>query len=158
MSESSHKKMKFSLPGDVLEHIMSTFLPIQNALRCRQVGIYSVRRSQLKVVGIIEEIFNNHIGAEINQLVLILNHIGVEDKIFIWIKKCLDKNLKELVLDFSKSKKVLEIPINFSAIETLTVLKLKWCKFEIPNNSPKDQGDKGDDRCNLQQLHPPRDT
>ncbi|CAH2047479.1 unnamed protein product, partial [Thlaspi arvense] len=152
MSESLHKRMKFSLPDDVLELIMSTFLPIQNALRCRQVssrfrkakirsryldfsGINSVKRSQLKVVDIIDEVFKNHIGLEINQLVLILNHIGIEDKILMWIKKCIDKNLKELVLDFSKSKKVLEIPINFWAIETLTVLKLKWCKFEIPINS-----------------------
>ncbi|CAH2047403.1 unnamed protein product, partial [Thlaspi arvense] len=43
----------------------------------------------------------------------------------------------QLELDFSKSRKVIEIPIDLVAIQTLTVLKLKWCQFEISENSPK---------------------
>ena len=31
----------------------------------------------------------------------------------------------------------MDLSVDFSAIETLTVLKLRWCKFEIPNNTPK---------------------
>ncbi|ESQ29543.1 hypothetical protein EUTSA_v10024091mg [Eutrema salsugineum] len=155
MSESS-KKMRFPevLSDDLVEHIMSTFLPIKSGLQSRGVSkrfrhaeirsryldfseIYSMRRSQLEVMLIIEDIFGKHKGSQINQLILTLNPIGVEDKILTWIKTCVDKNVQELGLDFSKSKKVIEIPIDFSAIETLTVLELKWCKFKIPDNSPK---------------------
>lgn len=148
--------MKFieNLPEDLVEHIMATFLPIKLFLRnrivskrfrnakiqCRDLdfsGIYSVRRKQLEVVRIIKSVFNQHKRSEINRFVLFFNHIGVKDKILSWINTCLGKNIQELVLDFSKSKKVIEIPIDFSAIETLTVLKLRWCKFQIPDNSPK---------------------
>ncbi|KAG2317209.1 hypothetical protein Bca52824_020331 [Brassica carinata] len=68
------------------------------------------------VVRILEDIFNQHKGSEINRVVLILNHLGVEEK-----------NIQELTLDFSKSKKVMDFSVDFSAIETLTVLKLR-CK------------------------------
>ncbi|VVA93882.1 unnamed protein product [Arabis nemorensis] len=156
MSESPSKKMKPTevLPEDMVEHILSTFLPIQSFLRSRMVskrfrkthircrdldfsGIYSVRRNQLEAVHIVESVFNQHKGSEINRFVMTLNHIGVEDKILSWINTCLGKNIQELELDFSKSKKVIEIPVNFSAIETLTVLKLWCCKFQIPDNSLK---------------------
>ncbi|VVA93881.1 unnamed protein product [Arabis nemorensis] len=156
MSESSNKRMKFikDLPNDLVEHITSTFLPIQTVLQNRVVsktfkdapiqsrdldfsGIYSKRRTQLKVVRIIEGIFNQHKGPEIKRFVMSVNHIGLKDKILQWVKTCLRKNIQELVLDFSKAKKVIEISVDFSAIETLTVLKLRWCKFEIPGNSPK---------------------
>ncbi|KAL1215946.1 FBD-associated F-box protein [Cardamine amara subsp. amara] len=155
MSESSSKKIKIlnSLPEDLVVRI-SSFLPIQSLLQNRIVsktfrhteikslnldfsGIFSVRRKKLDVAYIIDNIFTKHEGSEINRFVLILNHIGLEDMITSWINTCLGKNIQELELDFSKSKKVLEIPIDFSAIETLTVLKLRWCKFEIPDNSPK---------------------
>ncbi|KAL1196160.1 FBD-associated F-box protein [Cardamine amara subsp. amara] len=157
MSESSNKRIKLleskNLPEDLVVSI-SSFLPIQSLLRNRIVsknfrhteiksldldfsGVFSVRRRKLKVVKIIENIFNQHEGSNINRFVLILNHIGVEDMILSWINTCISKNIQELELDFSKSKKVLKIPIDFSAIETLTALKLRWCKFEIPDNSTK---------------------
>lgn len=155
MSEFPCKKVKFTenLPADVVEHIFS-FSPIKSFLQYRVLSerfkdakirsrdldfskIYSKRRSQKTVVRIIQDIFNKHEGLEINRFVLILNHLGVENKILTWINTCLGKYVQELELDFSKSRKLLEIPIDFSAIETLTVLKLRWCKFEIPNNSPK---------------------
>lgn len=153
MSEYPQKKMNFSdtLHDDLLEHIMTSFLPIQTALQSRLVSkrfrhtpiqsrdldFSSVRGTQSKVVRIIEEVFDQHKGLEINRLVLNLNHKGVEDKIITWVKTCLNKNIQELELDFSKSKRSMEIPVDFSAIQTLTVLKLRWCKFKIPNNSPK---------------------
>ncbi|VVA93883.1 unnamed protein product [Arabis nemorensis] len=108
MSESPDKKMKPTedLHEDTVEHILSTFLPIQSFLRSRMVskrfrnteirckdldfsGLYSVRRRQLKVVQIIESVFNQHKGSEINRFVLIINHTGVEDKILSWINTCL---------------------------------------------------------------------
>ncbi|CAN8277085.1 unnamed protein product [Cochlearia groenlandica] len=157
MIESPHKKMKLTktLPQDVVEHISSLYLPIQSALRNRLVskkftntdiisqdldfsGIYSMRRSQAKVVRIIENIINQHKGSKIHRFILHLNHIGVEDKVISWVKTCIGKkNIQELVLDFSKSRKVIDIPVDFSAIETLTILKLKYCNFTIPDNSPK---------------------
>ncbi|CAA7047460.1 unnamed protein product [Microthlaspi erraticum] len=148
----SQKRMSLTrtLPDDIVEHIMSSFLPIKNALKSRLVSkrfrhapvqsrnldFSSVRGTQFKVVRIIEEVFEQHKGVEINRLALNLNHKGVEDKILAWIQTCLNKNIQELELDFSKSKKSLEIPVDFSAVQTLTVLKLRWCKFDIPNNSP----------------------
>ncbi|ESQ29301.1 hypothetical protein EUTSA_v10024043mg [Eutrema salsugineum] len=154
--ESSQKKTKITetLPDDLVDHIMSVCLPIQYVLRNRSVSkkfkdteirsrdldfskIYSVRCGQQKAVRIIESVFNDYKGSEINRFVLLLNHIGVEDKILSWINTCLGKNIQELVLDFSKSKKVANIPVDFSAIETLTVLKLGWCSFKIPDNSLK---------------------
>ncbi|CAH2047389.1 unnamed protein product, partial [Thlaspi arvense] len=36
-----------------------------------------------------------------------------------------------------EAKKVIEFTIDLSAIQTLAVLKLKWCQFEISENSPK---------------------
>ncbi|CAH2047883.1 unnamed protein product [Thlaspi arvense] len=153
MSESSDEKIK--LTEDLVEYIISMYHPIKKNIQNRVVskffnnakirsrdldfsGIYSVNRSQSAVVRIIEDIFNQHKGSEINRFVLLLNHIGVEDKILSWINMCIDKKIQELILDFSRSKKVMEISIDFSAIETLTVLKLQWCKFEIPtNNTPK---------------------
>ncbi|ESQ29296.1 hypothetical protein EUTSA_v10024036mg [Eutrema salsugineum] len=148
MLESSNKKIKVTetLPDDLVDHIMSVCLPIQSVLRNRFVSkkfksteirsryldfskIYSVRCSQLRAV--------SFINSEINRFVLLLNHIGVEDKVLSWVNTCLGKNIQELVLDFSKSNTVFEIPVDFSAIETLTVLKLGWCKFKIPDNSPK---------------------
>jgi len=164
MSESPNKKIKcidelpedltVELPEHLVEYIISTYFPIQYVLQNRVVSktfreaairsrdldfgrIYSRRRSQSEVVRIIEEIFNQHKGSEINRFVLILNHIGVEDKVLSWVKTCLSKNIQELTLDFSKSKKVMDLSVDFSAIETLTVLKLRRCKFEIPNNTPK---------------------
>ncbi|CAD5315985.1 unnamed protein product [Arabidopsis thaliana] len=157
MAESSNKRMKPSetLPEDLLEHIiMSTYFPIQSQLTTRVLskrfretkvrsldldfsGIYSRRRRKVEVVGIIEKVFNQHKGSEIHRFVLLLNHIGVEDKIISWTNTCFGKNIKELVLDFSKSRKVMAIPIDFSAVESLQVLKLRWCKFEIPDSSPK---------------------
>ncbi|KAL9860667.1 FBD-associated F-box protein [Arabidopsis thaliana] len=156
MAESSNKRMKPSetLPEDLLEHIMSTYLPVQSLLTTRVLskrfretkvrsldldfsGIYSRRRRKVEVVGIIEKVFNQHKGSEIHRFVLLLNHIGVEDKIISWTNTCFGKNIKELVLDFSKSRKVMAIPIDFSAVESLQVLKLRWCKFEIPDSSPK---------------------
>lgn len=156
MSEPPNKNMKLTanLAENLLEHIVSVYLPIQSVLTNRSVsrrfregeirsrnldfsGIYSVRRNQSAVVRVVEDVFNQHKGSEINRFVLILNHMGVEDKILSWIKTCLDKNIQELVLDFSKSKKTIEIPVDFSAIETLTALTLRWCKFDIPDNSPK---------------------
>ncbi|CAL9237931.1 unnamed protein product [Arabidopsis halleri] len=155
MSESSNKQMKLikRIHDDLVECILS-FLPIQSNLQNRVLSkrfrdtwkqsrdldfseLFSVRHSQLEAVRIIENIFNQHKGPEINRFVLSLNHIGVEDKILSWISTCLRKNIKELVLDFSRSKKVMEIPVDFSSIETLTVLKVQWCKFEIPDNLPK---------------------
>ncbi|KAF2544643.1 hypothetical protein F2Q68_00031653, partial [Brassica cretica] len=59
------------------------------------------------------------------------------DKVLSWVKTCLSKNIQELTLDFSKSKKVMDLSVDLSAIEALIVLKLRWCKFEIPNNTPK---------------------
>uniref|UniRef100_A0A0D3AAP5 F-box/LRR-repeat protein 15/At3g58940/PEG3-like LRR domain-containing protein n=1 Tax=Brassica oleracea var. oleracea TaxID=109376 RepID=A0A0D3AAP5_BRAOL len=164
MSESPNKKIKrtvelpddltLELPEHLVEYIISTYFPIQYVLQNRVVSktfreaairsrdldfgrIYSRRRSQSAVVRIIEEIFNQHKGSEINRFVLILNHLGVEDKVLSWVKTCLSKNIQELTLDFSKSKKVMDLCVDFSAIKTLTVLKLRWCKFEIPNNTPK---------------------
>ncbi|KAL0804968.1 hypothetical protein Bca101_097459 [Brassica carinata] len=164
MSESPNKKIKridelpedltVELPEHLVEYIISTYLPIQYVLQNRVVSktfreaairsrdldfgrIYSRRRSQSEVVRIIEEIFNQHKGSEINRFVLILNHIGVEDKVLSWVKTCLSKNIQELTLNFSKSNKVIDLSVDFSAIEKLTVLKLRWCKFEIPNNTPK---------------------
>ncbi|ESQ29299.1 hypothetical protein EUTSA_v10023802mg [Eutrema salsugineum] len=156
MLESSNKKIKVTetLPDDLVDHIMSVCLPIQSVLQNRSVSkkfkateirsrdldfskIYSVRCSQLSAVSIIESVFNQYKGSEINRFVLLLNHIGVEDKVLSWVNTCLGKNIQELVLDFSKSNTVFEIPVDFSAIETLTVLKLGWCKFKIPDNSPK---------------------
>ncbi|ESQ29297.1 hypothetical protein EUTSA_v10023947mg [Eutrema salsugineum] len=133
---------------------MSVYLPIRSVLRNRSAskkfkdleiwsrdldfsGIYSVRCIQRKAVRIIENVFNEHKGSEINRFVLLLNHIGVEDKILSWINTCLGKNVQELVLDFSKSRKVANIPVDFSTIEALTVLKLGWCRFKIPDNSLK---------------------
>ncbi|KAG5415306.1 hypothetical protein IGI04_002873 [Brassica rapa subsp. trilocularis] len=164
MSEPKNKKIKridelpedltVELPEHLVEYIISTYFPIQYVLQNRVVSktfreaairsrdldfgrIYSRRRSQSEVVHIIEEIFNQHKGSEINRFVLILNHIGVEDKVLSWVKTCLSKNIQELMLNFSKSKKVMDLSVDFSAIETLTVLNLRWCKFEIPNNTPK---------------------
>ncbi|WZY72702.1 hypothetical protein YC2023_004942 [Brassica napus] len=164
MSEPKNKKIKridelpedltVELPEHLVEYIISTYFPIQYVLQNRVVSktfreaairsrdldfgrIYSRRRSQSEVVHIIEEIFNQHKGSEINRFVLILNHIGVEDKVLSWVKTCLSKNIQELTLNFSKSKKVMDLSVDFSAIETLTVLNLRWCKFEIPNNTPK---------------------
>ncbi|KAF8093367.1 hypothetical protein N665_0384s0047 [Sinapis alba] len=156
MSESPHKKIKrtVELPEHLVEYIISTSFPIQYVLQNRVVSktfreaairsrdldfgrIYSKRRSQSVVVSIIENIFNQHKGSEINRFVLILNHLGVEDKVLSWVKTCLSKNIQELTLDFSKSKKVMNLSIDLSVIETLTVLKLRWCNFEIPNNTPK---------------------
>ncbi|KAG2251574.1 hypothetical protein Bca52824_081710 [Brassica carinata] len=165
MSESPNKKIKcidelpedltVELPEHLVEYIISTYLPIQYVLQNRVVSktfreaairsrdldfgrIYFRRRSQSEVV-----------RSEINRFVLILNHIGVEDKVLSWVKTCLSKNIQELTFlasqanfkliqqNFSKSKKVMDLSIDFSAIETLTILKLRWCKFEIPNNTPK---------------------
>ncbi|CAA7029710.1 unnamed protein product [Microthlaspi erraticum] len=156
MSESSNKEMKRTeyLPEEVVEYMMSHFLPIQSLLRNRTVAkkfkdmevlsrdldfsrIHSVKRSQSEAIDIIESVFNQHKGSEIDRFVLPLDPTGVEDKVIQWINTCLAKNIEELVLDFSRSKKVLEIPIEFSAIETLRVLSLKWCTFQIPDNSPK---------------------
>uniref|UniRef100_A0A0D3AAP3 F-box/LRR-repeat protein 15/At3g58940/PEG3-like LRR domain-containing protein n=1 Tax=Brassica oleracea var. oleracea TaxID=109376 RepID=A0A0D3AAP3_BRAOL len=164
MSEPPNKKIKridelpedltVELPEYLVEYIISMYFPIQYVLQNRVVSktfrevvirsrdldfgrIYSRRRSQSEVVSIIEEIFNQHKGSEINRFVLILNHIGVEDKVLSWVKTCLSKNIQELTLDFSKSKKVMDLSVDLSAIEALTVLKLRWCKFEIPNNTPK---------------------
>ncbi|ESQ29300.1 hypothetical protein EUTSA_v10023845mg [Eutrema salsugineum] len=153
MMESSQKKTEVTetLPDDLVNHIMSVYLPIRSVLRNRSAskkfkdleiwsrdldfsGIYSVRCIQRKAVRIIESVFNEHKGSEINRFVLLLNHIGVEDKILSWINTCLGKNIQELVLDFSKSRKVANIPVDFSAIEALTVLKLGWCRFKIPDN------------------------
>ncbi|CAA7029711.1 unnamed protein product [Microthlaspi erraticum] len=148
--------MKFTanLPENLLEHIVSLYLPIQSALANRSVskrfnegeirsrdldfsGIYSVRRKQAEVVRAVEDVFNQHNGPDIDRFVLILNHLGVKDKIISWVKTCVEKNIQELVLDFSKSRKTIELPIDFSAVETLTVLTLRWCTFKIPDNSPK---------------------
>lgn len=156
MSESSNKEMKRSecIPEEVVGYMMSHFLPIQYLLRNRTVAkkfknmevrsrdldfsrIYSVKRCQSEAVDIIESVFNQHKGSAIDRFVLILDPTGVEDKIILWIKTCLAKNIEELELDFSRSKKILEIPIDFSAVETLRVLRLKWCTFHIPDNSPK---------------------
>ncbi|ESQ29304.1 hypothetical protein EUTSA_v10023885mg [Eutrema salsugineum] len=156
MMESSQKKTEVTetLPDDLVNHIMSVYLPIRSVLRNRSAskkfkdleiwsrdldfsGIYSVRCIQRKAVRIIENVFNEHKVSEINRFVLLLNHIGVEDKILSWINTCLGKNIQELVLDFSKSRKVANIPVDFSGIEALTVLKLGWCRFKIPDNSLK---------------------
>ncbi|XP_006301954.2 FBD-associated F-box protein At1g61320 [Capsella rubella] len=156
MGESSNKMMKLTqtIPDDMVEHIISTFLPVKSLLRNRILskrfvdthirsrnldfsGIYSRRRSQLEVVGIIEEVFNQYKGSDIHRFILLINHLGIEDKIISCINTCLGKNIQEIVLDFSKSKKVMEIPINFSAVETLQHLKLRSCKFEMVDNSPK---------------------
>nr|VDC76648.1 unnamed protein product [Brassica rapa] len=102
MSEPKNKKIKHidelpedltvELPEHLVEYIISTYLPIQYvlqnhvvsktfreaAIRSRDLDfgrIYSRRRSQSEVVHIIEEIFNQHKGSEINRFVLILNHI-----------------------------------------------------------------------------------
>ena len=131
MSEPPNKKIKridelpedltVELPEYLVEYIISMYFPIQYVLQNRVVSktfrevvirsrdldfgrIYSRRRSQSEVVRIIEEIFNQHKGSEINRFVLILNHIGVEDKVLSWVKTCLSKNIQELTLDFSKSK------------------------------------------------------
>ncbi|CAH8367166.1 unnamed protein product [Eruca vesicaria subsp. sativa] len=161
MLEFPHKKIKrtIELPEDVIvelpehlvEYIISTFFPIlqlgvvSKAFRVAWIQsrdldfsmIYSKRRSQSEVVSIIDDIFNQHKGSEINRFVLMLDHRGVKDKILSWVKTCQSKNIQELTLDFSKSKKVIDLSVDFSAIETLTVLNLRWCKFEIPNNTLK---------------------
>ncbi|CAH2047881.1 unnamed protein product [Thlaspi arvense] len=156
MSESSTKLIKFTenLPEHLVEHIISVFLPIQLLLRNRSVskkfkateirsrdldfsGMFFMRCSQLEAVNIIVSVFNQHKGSNINRFVLVLNYIGVKNKILSWVNTCIDKGIQELVLDFSKAKKVAEIPVNFSAIKTLIVLKLRWCQFKIPKNSPK---------------------
>ncbi|KAJ4868317.1 putative FBD-associated F-box protein [Raphanus sativus] len=165
MSESPPNKIKrrivelpedfiVELPEHLVEYIISTCFPIQYVLQNRVVSktfreaaiqsrdldfgrIYSKRRSQSEVVRIIEDIFNQHKGSEINRFVLILNHLGFEKKVLSWVKTCLRKNIQDLTLDFSKSKKFINLSVDFSAIETLTVLKLRWCNFEIPNNTPK---------------------
>ncbi|EOA25307.1 hypothetical protein CARUB_v10018621mg [Capsella rubella] len=156
MAESSNKMMKLTqkIPDDMVEHIISMFLPIKSLLRNRILskrfvntniqsrnldfsGILSRRRSQLEAVSIIEEVFNKYKGSDIHRFVLLITHLGVEDKIISWINTCFGKNIQEIFLDFSKSKKVMEIPINFSAVETLQDLKLRSCKFEMLENSPK---------------------
>ncbi|XP_010431674.1 PREDICTED: FBD-associated F-box protein At1g61320-like [Camelina sativa] len=148
MEGSSNKitKLTQTIPDDLVEHIISMYLPVQSLLRnpiqSRDFdfsGIYSRRRrrSQSEVVSIIEKVFNEYKGSEIDRLVLVINHLGVEDKVISWINTCLDKNIKDIALDFSKSKKVMEIPINFSDLESLQDLKLRSCKFEIPDNTPK---------------------
>ncbi|EOA33533.1 hypothetical protein CARUB_v100220381mg, partial [Capsella rubella] len=156
MAESSNKMMKLTqkIHDDMVEHIISMFIPVKSLLQNRILskrfvdtnirsrnldfsGIFSRRRSQLEAVGIIEEVFNQYRGSDIHRFVLLINHLGVEDKIISWINTCLEKNIQEIVLDFSKSKRVMEIPINFSAVETLQDLKLRSCKFEMLDNSPK---------------------
>ncbi|KAH0903681.1 hypothetical protein HID58_043184 [Brassica napus] len=116
MSEPPNKKIKridelpedltVELPEHLVEYIISMYFPIQYVLQNRVVSktfreavirsrdldfgrIYSRRRSQSEVVRIIEEIFNQHKGSEINRFVLILNHIGVEDKVLSSVKTCL---------------------------------------------------------------------
>ncbi|EOA36008.1 hypothetical protein CARUB_v100223631mg, partial [Capsella rubella] len=156
MGESSNKMMKLTqtIPDDIVEHIISMFLPVKSLLRNRILskrfvstniqsrildfsGIYSRRRSQLEAVSIIEEVINQYKGSDIHRFILVINHLGIEDKIISWINTCLGKNIQEIVLDFSKSKKVMEIPINFSVVETLQHLKLRSCKFDMVDNSPK---------------------
>ncbi|XP_019083012.1 PREDICTED: FBD-associated F-box protein At1g61320-like [Camelina sativa] len=156
MEGSSNKitKLTQSIPDDLVEHLISMYLPVQSLLRNRTLskqfmntaiqsrnldfsGIYSRRRRQSEVVSIIEKVFNQYKGSKIERFVLVINHLGVEDKVISWINTCLGKNIKDIVLDFSKSKKVMEIPINFSDLENLQDLKLRSYKFEILDNSPK---------------------
>ncbi|XP_023644196.1 FBD-associated F-box protein At1g61320 [Capsella rubella] len=155
MTKSSNKQMKYfyNLPEDLVVRV-SSFLPIKSLSKNRVVsklfrhaqirsldldfsGISSVTQNQSDAINIIQNVFNKHEGSEINRFVLCLKEIGGEESITSWINTCIGKNIQEIVLDFSKSKDVMEISIDFSAIETLTVLNLRWCKFEIPNNSPK---------------------
>ncbi|XP_010415000.2 PREDICTED: FBD-associated F-box protein At1g61320-like [Camelina sativa] len=156
MSESSNKQLKVlqNLPDELMVRSLS-FLPIQSLLQTRVVSklfrhteirsldldfsrIFSVERSQLEVTNIIQNVFNKHEGMEINRFVLCPEGIDWEESVTSWINTCIGKNIQEIVLDFSKSREVVEIPIDFSAIKTLTVLNLRWCKFdEIPNNSPE---------------------
>ncbi|CAH8256261.1 unnamed protein product [Arabidopsis lyrata] len=155
MSESSNKQIKLlhNLPEELVLRA-SSFLPIQSLLQNRVVSklfrhteirsldldfseIFSVRHSQLEAINIIQNVFNKHEGSEINRFVLCLKDIGGEEAVTSWIKICIAKKIQELVLDFSKTKDIMETAIDFSAIETLKALHLRWCKFEIPDNSPK---------------------
>lgn len=155
MSESSNKQIKLlhNLPEELVLRA-SSFLPIQSLSQNRVVsklfrhteirsldldfsGIFSVRRSQLEAINIIQNVFNKHEGSEINRFVLCLKDIGGEEAVASWIKICIAKKIQELVLDFSKTKDIMETAIDFSAIETLKALHLRWSKFEIPDNSPK---------------------
>ncbi|KAJ4825113.1 hypothetical protein Tsubulata_028991 [Turnera subulata] len=139
-----------NLPDDVLDNILS-FLPIRKAM---QVGILSTRfskswlssrrlefgkefareRGGADYMFILKKVFDLHAGPSIQSVKLYLNPKGKVEDLWVegWIKKSIAKGVEELDLDFHEAGHHYGLSSALVDIETLRILKLASCRFEVP--------------------------
>ncbi|XP_010533864.1 PREDICTED: putative FBD-associated F-box protein At1g61330 [Tarenaya hassleriana] len=138
-----------SVPEDVVQNILS-FFPIKNAIKstlvsksfrdswlfCRNLDFSGDFGRRADAIDIIKTVFERNQAPEIKRLALTLCYVGVQTQIETWIQWCLDKGLEELELDFLDGVFPMQCSIDFSALQSLTVLKLCLVEFHMPS-SPK---------------------
>ncbi|KAJ4703373.1 FBD-associated F-box protein [Melia azedarach] len=143
-----HHLITANLPDDILEIIFS-FLPIKEALR---TGLLSPRfrncwirsrklhfdkdfargRSQENFITIVDKIFNVHAAPTILSLRLYFNPTGVVSIVEEWIKKCVEKGVEELDLNFVEGPNPFVIYSSYLNTNSLKILKLCHCKVFVP--------------------------